>query len=211
MEEDIEIEYIGNLTKEKFLELQEKLKTDGEFLKQKNRVSFMYFRDYIPKDIFEISNEDIDLRIRITNGIPELVIKKGLFTGSHSRKEVLIAFSMKDLEKYINFLSIFGWNIGVIYSTKTQAYKYKGVELSLVDIKNYGYNFEAEILSNLKDTEKSKKKILSILNELGLSSFSEKELNNQCNSINNIKELQFDFSKESFKQFKNKFIHLLKS
>jgi hypothetical protein len=205
MEKQIEVEHIGKIDKEKFEELKNLFEKEGKFLKRKERISFMYFRDSIPKDISEIKEEDTDLRLRITNKKPELIIKKGLFTGTHSRKEISIKFDMKELFKYVDFLSALGWNIGVIYAAETFVYEYRDIEFSLVYIKNYGYNFEAEILTTKDEIEESTTKIKNILDELNLIPFDEGGLNNQCNDINNRKELRFDFSKENIGEYESKF------
>lgn len=164
----------------------------------------MYFRDKVPEDLSEISDEDVDLRVRITNGDPELIVKEGSFTGSHSRKEVSINFSKEEIQDYIDFLSILGWNIGVMYATEKWDYEYKGTKFSLVKIHDYGYNFEIEMTSESQETEEIKEKLSTLIKELGLDYFSEEELNKQCNEINNKKELQFDFKKQSFENIKPK-------
>ena len=164
----------------------------------------MYFRNKIPKDLSEIKEEDTDLRLRITNGAPEVVIKKGLFTGSHSRKEVSIDFPIEKIQDFIDFLLTLGWHLGVIYATEKFDYKYKDIEFSLVEIYDYGYNFEVECLLDTEGVENAKKKLSSVLDELKLNPFNENELNKQCNEINNKKELHFDFSKESFNEIKEK-------
>lgn len=205
MKKEIEVEFIGKLSKEKFEKLKELFTRKGEFKGEKNRLSFMYFREKIPRDIKEIKNEKVDLRFRITNKKPEIVLKYGTFNASHSRKEISILINPSDCEKYLEFLSLLGWNIGVIYATKTYVYNFKGIEFSLVEIKDFGYNFEAEILSSKKDIEKSKKRIIALLKKLNLKPFDEKGLNKQCNKINNKKELQFDFNKQSLNEIKTRF------
>jgi len=205
MAKDMEIEYIGKISKEKFEELKEKFGAEGKAKKNKQRISFMYFRDKIPADLEEIKDEDTDLRLRVTDVKPEVIVKKGLFTGSHARKETSIEFPIEKIEDYVDFLSSLGWNLGVIYATETFVFEYKGIEFSLVEIKDYGYNFEAEILTNEENEIKAREKILEELKKLGLEAFDEKGLNKQCNNINNRKELQFDFSKQSFNQVRERF------
>ena len=140
MEKQIEVEYIGNISKEEFENLKKKFESEGIFKKRKERISFMYFRDKIPNDVSEIKDETIDLRLRVTNKKPEIILKKGLFTGSHSRKEISINFNIDQINNYIAFLSALDWNIGVIYAAETFVYEYKGIEFSLVKIKDYGYH-----------------------------------------------------------------------
>lgn len=159
----------------------------------------MYFRNFIPKDIKEIKDEEIDLKIRITNDKPEIVIKKGIFGSLNTRKEVSIFFEKEEIQKYIDFLSILGWSLGVIYTTNSHIYEYENIEFSLVKIGGYGYNFEVEILCDKKDVNKAKEKIEKMLKKLNLNKMSEEDLNKQCNIINNRKELQFNFNSESYK------------
>jgi len=204
-EKQIEVEFIGAISKVKFLELKKKFEKDGVFKKRKERISFMYFRDKIPKDLSEIKNEDTDLRLRITNKEPEIIIKKGLFTGAHSRKEISIRFPMEEMQKYIDFLSALNWDIGVIYAVETFVYEYQGIEFSLVDIEDYGYNFEAEILTNTKDEPMARKKIEAVLGELKLKPFDKNGLDKQCNEINNREGLRFDFSKQKIEKLRERF------
>jgi CYTH domain-containing protein len=205
MEKQIEVEFIGDITQEKFNELKDKFENEGTFKKRKERISLMYFRDKIPKDISEIKDEDTDLRLRITNKEPEIIIKKGSFTGTHSRKEISINFPISEMQKYVDFLSALNWNIGVIYAVETFVYEYKGIEFSLVDIEDYGYNFEAEILTTSEDEPNARVQINKMLEELGLKPFNEKGLNKQCNEINNREELRFNFAEQNIKEIQKKF------
>lgn len=209
MNKQIEVEFIGYLSKEKFEELKEKFEKEGIYKKKEKRLSFMYFRNRIPKDFSKLKDEKVDLRIRITNRKPELVIKQGLFTGSHTRKEISLNFPFNEIKKYIDFLAILGWKRGVIYVAKIVVYKYKGVEFSLVNIKDYGYNFEAEILTEKTKEQKAKKRIIKLLGGLQLKPFDEGGLIKQCNEINNRKEMQFDFFKYSFNYIKKRFSEFL--
>jgi len=205
MANQIEVEFIGSLTNNKFEELKELFAKQGKFKKQKQRLSFMYFKNKIPKELEEIKDELIDLRIRITNKEPEVMLKYGLFTGSHARKEIALNPSQEELPNYVDFLKGLGWHLGVLYATETFVYTYKGIEFSLIKIKDYGYNFEAEIMTDENKIEETKTEINKQLIELGLKTFDESGLNKQCNEINNKKDLQFDFLKDDFEQIKERF------
>jgi adenylate cyclase class IV len=205
MENQIEVEYIGKIDQTDFSRLKQKFLSEGKFKKDKKRISFMYFRGGIPKEISEISNEQTDLRIRFTNKQPELIVKTGSFTGTHARKEISINFLLGDFQKYVDLLSSLDWKIGVIYATETNVYEFKGIEFSLVNIKDYGFNFEAEILTSQSGEKEAKKKIELVLKELGLNPFDKKGLDNQCNTINNRTELQFNFSKQKTEDFIKRF------
>ena len=55
----------------------------------------------------------------------------------------------------------------------------------------------------------AKQKIEAELSKLELKPFDEQGLNKQCNAINNKKELQFDFSKQQFKDIEVRFKEFL--
>ncbi len=202
----IEVEFIGPINEKKYKELKTLFEKEGKFNKEKERLSLMYFRDgKIPRDITEIKDELVDLRFRVTNKEPEIVLKYGNFSGSHARKEVSINLEKDNAKDQIELLNLLGWNRGVIYATRTFVYVYHGIEFSLVEIKDYGYNFEAEILTTENKVEEAKEKLSKELKLLNLEVFDDEGLNMQCNAINNKKELIFDFAKQSFEEHQQKF------
>ena len=204
-ENQTEVEFMGSLNQKKFEELKKLFEKEGSFKKNKERLTFMYFRDRIPKDLSEIKDEFVDLRFRVTNKEPEIVLKYGLFSGSHARREISIYPKDEEVEKYLEMLALLGWNIGVINATKTHVYDYHGIEFALVEIKDFGYNFEAEILTNEKWVEEAKKKITFEIDRLGIRPFDEAGLNEQCNAINNKKDLQFDLLGQPFSEIRERF------
>ena len=165
----------------------------------------MYFKNGVPEKYSSAEDDEVDLRMRITNGKPEIILKQGKFTATHSRKETSIFFKASEIKKYLDFLMALGWKSEGVYAAETQVYEYKGIEFSLVEIKDYGYNFEAEILTTEDKIEEAKKQIEKELGKLKIKAFNEEKLNKQCNAINNKKELHFDFTKETFEQHKEKF------
>ncbi len=205
MTKNVEVEFIGKISKEQFNSLKNKFQQVGKFKKSKKRISFMYFKKGVPEKYSAAEDDEIDLRMRITNGEPEIIVKQGKFTAAHSRKETSIFFKPSEIEKYVNFLMALGWKCGVIYTAETQTYEYKEIEFSLVKIKDYGYNFEAEILTSEDKIEEAKKKIMVELDILKIKPFEEEGLNNQCNAINNNVKLHFDLSKQSFNELRNRF------
>ncbi|GAH95530.1 unnamed protein product, partial [marine sediment metagenome] len=71
----------------------------------------------------------------------------------------------------------------------------------------FGSYFEAEILINEgEDIQKAKNQILESIENLKLKEFTKEEFNSQCNAVNNTKELQFNFDKESVSIVKEKFL-----
>lgn len=202
----IEVEIRGPLNKEEFFKLKNFLQKNGNYIKETDRFSLIYFRDYIPKDLSEIKDEKVDLRLRITNKKAELVMKYGSFGGSDTRKEFSFLFPLEKFTEMTEFLTYLGWKLGVINATKTFVYNYKDIEFALVEIKGFGYYYEAEILiEENEDINNARRKIIDVCKEMNLREFTNEEFNNQCNKINNTKELNFNFEKKSFRDIIGKF------
>lgn len=202
----VEVEVRGPLNKEKFQKLKEFLDKNAKNTGKKDRLTLIYFRDYIPKDVSEIKDEKVDLRLRITNKKAEVVMKHGSFGGSDSRKEYSFFIPLEKFEEMAEFLKCLGWKLCVINATQTYVYEYKDIKFALVDIKGFGSYFEAEILINEgEDIQKAKNQILESIENLKLKEFTEEEFNSQCDAVNNTKELQFNFDKESVSIVKEKF------
>ena len=202
----IEVEQRGPLTRNEFVKIKSFLDKNAKFILKKERLSFMYFRDKIPKDVEEIKDDPIDLRIRVTNKDPEIIIKYGLFGRCDNRKEISLPIPLDKVEEAVELLKAMGWVETVAYATKTYTYQYRGIEFALVEIKNFGYTYEAEILvEEGKNIEGIRDKIKSVCKELSLRDYKKGEFENQCNKINNTKSLQFNFSKIDFKKTKKIF------
>ncbi len=206
MTKNIEVEVRGPLTKKGFQKLKKYLSKNGKFITRKSRLSLMYFRTKIPKNVTAIKNDPVDLRLRITNGVATMVMKYGQWSGSDIRKEFEFIINQKQFGEAIEFLGALGWMKTVAYATNAFIYQWRKIEFAVVEIKNYGYVYEAEILvKNKKDIILASKKIKNVCSQLGLREYQSGEFEKQCNQINNTKKLQFNFNKTSFNTFKTKF------
>jgi len=77
----IEVEHRGQISRQKFDELRSFFEQQAKFLGKKDRFSLIYFQ---PKsqNADARKSELIDLKLRITNGMTELVMKYGKNSGS---------------------------------------------------------------------------------------------------------------------------------
>ena len=208
---NIEVEIRGPLTKKQFQNFKKFLAKKGKLICHKPRLSLMYFRKQIPKKVKAIKNDPVDLRLRITDDQATMVMKYGQWAGSDVRKEFEFPVEKKKFGQAIEFLRALGWTKTVAYATDAFIYKYKGVEFAIVEIKDYGYVYEAEIMAkNKKEVSTARKKIKTLCSKIGLREYRAGEFEKQCNQINNTKKLQFDFARTSFQILKNKFKKFLK-
>jgi len=199
----IEVEIRGKI--EDFDKVLGEFRKKAKFIREKKRISFIYFRNEVVKDVKEIKEEKVDLRARITDRKAELIMKYGDWGGSDSRREISLPIEIENFEEAIDFLRFLGWDRGVVIPTETFVFDYEGVEFALVKNSHFKYFEAEEIVDNQKKVESVNKHLLTICREFNLKPFKEEEFIHQINTLNNIKENQFDFSKQSFSLFRKMF------
>ena len=203
----IEVEYRGVIDEQKFKELSSFLKKRGKFLGREDKFSIIYFPSKRKiKDIREIKDEPIDLRLRVTNRKGELVLKYGKWGGKDIRKEFIFPVNLSQFNEMIEFLKILGFYQGALNAVTTYVYKYKGIELALVKVPKWGYYFEAEVVTDKDKVKKVSEKIKRELERLGLQTISNQEFYNLLNELNDRKGYRFNFKKQKFSEIKRKFM-----
>ena len=85
MKNDIEVEVRGLLSTDEYQNAKAILAEKGTFKETKERV-FIDYSAFLPGE--GIRDRSKDIRIRVTNGIPEITVKLGAWGGSESRKEL---------------------------------------------------------------------------------------------------------------------------
>ncbi len=204
MKNNIEVEYRGVLPKEKFDKLRAFLNKEGEFIKEKDRFSIIYFPR--GKERLKVSKSPLDLRVRITNKKAEIVMKYGKSSGADARKEFSFPIASEQFEEALEFLFIMGFYYGVLQATKTYVYTYQGIEFAVVYAPLFKqYYFEAEILADEGSVENANQKIMSVVKNLDLDVLSEKDFYNWLDELSSNPELRFNFKKESFADMRKKF------
>jgi len=158
------------------------------------------------KETSKISKNPIDLRLRITNKKTELVLKYGKSSGNDARKEFSFPMDSKKFEETAEFLFMLGYYYGVLQTTKSYLYMYKGIEFALVDVPKFGYYFEAEILTDSKSVKNADKKIMSVCDKLGLDVLNDKDFWKFLENLSNRPGFRFNFKKQKFSDIKKRFI-----
>jgi adenylate cyclase class IV len=201
---NIEVEIRGKI--EKFEKILERFRQKANFLGEKNRISFIYFREDIDEtDLSSIKDEQVDLRVRITNKLPEIVMKYGTWGVEENRREFSFPIEIEKFNQAIEFFKCLGWKRGVLVDTKTYLFEYKCVEFALVKSGNFSY-FEAEkIITDENKISPEKQKIKEIIKEMGLIIFTEKEFIQMIEAMNKRKDRLFNMEKDNFEEIKEKF------
>ena len=200
---NIEVELRGLLSKKKFLELNEFFRKKGKFKESKNRILIDY-------SIFlsgqGIENRTKDIRLRVTNGVPEIIVKIGRWGGLESRKEISILAYKGDFDKLVEAFAVMGFERGVLCVRKIEVYEYKNVEFSLVEVPGHSYYFEAEKLINTdQDREIAKQEIAEVCKELELDVFDDKSFFAYIRRLNKEVNEVFEFKNHTKNYFKNRF------
>ncbi len=160
----IEIEFRGPLEKNEFLKLLSFLKKEAEFVKRMKRKTF----------VFGSKDKTLDLKVRTTDGVPEIVLKKG-FAAARRREEIIIPLKTDSTKEAVRIFSLLGHNKGIIAIRDNYIFNYKNIEFTLVKCPN-GYCFyEAELINN-KKIKNPEKHIKEVLKSLSLRVWSEKEV-----------------------------------
>lgn len=202
MKEQIEVEVRGKILD--FSKTLDFFKKNAQFVEEKDRLSFIYFREDV-KDVSEIKDELVDLRVRITNKKAEIVMKYGKWGSQESRKEFSFPISNENFGPALDFFKCLGWTKGVMMDTKTFVFNYEGIEFALASVGKNSY-FEAEILINSqKEVEKSLEKIKRVCSFLKLDIFNEDEFISLINLLNSRRDRFFDMEKDDFEEIKKKF------
>lgn len=199
-----EVEVRGKIT-EDFTKLLIRFRKIATFVGEKDRFSLIYFNHGLVKDVRDIKEEKIDLRLRITNKQAELILKYGAWGGSDNREEISLPVPNEKFAETVLLLQRLGWTKGVALATKTYVFHYQGIEFALVQTKHLTY-FEAEKMATTKkDIEKERDYILTICKSLGLEPFSDEAFMDTLNLLNNHPDNEFDFTKHSFEEIKRRY------
>jgi predicted adenylyl cyclase CyaB len=200
---NIEVEIRGPLSKKQHDDLVKQFKLEGEFVIDKNRTAICYPD---PKTGSLVEDCNIDVRVRNTNGIPELIVKHGKWGSiDESRREYSLIGEKGKFHEMIEMLAVMGFDHGMAIVRLGKIYNYKNVEFSIVEVPNHSYYFEAEIMTEIENKDKALDEIKKICAELNLEFFDEKGFYKYINKLNKESNKEFKFSEFDNNYFKNKF------
>ena len=202
MEKNIEVEVRGLLSAEEYTRLKSFLDENGEKKEEKDRILIDY-STFLPGGVEERKK---DIRLRVTNGVPEIIVRIGEWGGSESRKELSVKTAPGTFDLLTEIFAALGYEKGVLAVRKSHVYDYKDTEFALVEVPGHSYYFEAERMAH--DGENADE-LISEMNAtcagLGLTVFSKEEffayiqkLNKEANGVFNAPEAIPNFFKETY-------------
>ena len=201
MTKNIEVEVSGPLSKEKVQKLISFLEKNGKKTNVKHRVLIDY-STFLGEGL---KNRKKDIRLRITNGNPEIIVKLGDWTSSNHRKELSVFAEAGSFDRLVQIYAALGYEKGMLCERITQVYEYDGIEFALVGIPNHSFHFEAEIMSDEKHAEEARKHIEETCRKLGLTIFTDGEYLNYIDTLNKEANEVFDFKNYTENYFENRY------
>lgn len=188
MTKDIEVEVSGPL--DEVQRIQNFLDKNGKKTNVKHRVLI----DYSTFLDDGLRNRKKDIRLRITNGTPEIIVKLGDWTSSNHRKELSVFTEKGSFDRLVQIYAALGYTKGMLCERITQVYEYDGIEFALVEIPGHSFHFEAEIMASSDDVERARRHIEETCNKLGLKIFSDDEYMDYIETLNKEANEVFDYN-----------------
>jgi len=202
MDKNIEIEIRGPLSKEKFDNLVKLFEDKGKKAMEKERIMI----DYSTFLKGGVRNRKKDIRLRVTNGIPEIIVKIGRWGGAEQRKELSVLAKQGEFDTLVEIFGEIGFIKGMLGVRKSKVYVYKEIEFALVEVPGHSYYYEAEKMAHSKEkADKILKEMTEICGDLGLDVFNKKQFFNYVEKLNKEANEIFDYKNFIPNYFKNRF------
>lgn len=202
MQKNIEIEVRGPLTGEQYAEMKRFFDKNAKKTNEKERVLVDY-STFLPGGVTDRTK---DIRIRATNGVPEIIVKIGRWGGNEQRKELSVTTAPGTFDTLAEIFTALGYTKGILAVRKSHVYEYEGVEFALVEVPGHSYYYEAERMAHSgEDGDSLQKEIVNLCNKLGLNVFSQEgffayieKLNREANEVFDATMVGPDYFKKRF-------------
>ncbi len=202
MDKNIEIEIRGPLSKEEFENLARFFEINGKKKSEKDRVLI----DYSTFLDGGVENRKKDIRLRVTNGMPEIIVKIGEWGGNEQRKELSVFAKEGEFDTLVEIFGELGYGKGILCVRKSKVYDYKNIEFALVEVPNHSYYYEAEkMASSVENGNMLMQEIENVCKELNLKIFDKKDFFDYIEKLNKESNEVFEYKNFTSNYFKNRF------
>jgi adenylate cyclase class IV len=180
------------ISPEEYIRVEELLRTQGTFVREEKRIIVDY-STFLDGGVRE---RTLDIRARVTNGEPEMIIKRGSWGGDEVREEVSVPVHRGKFFDLLRAYALLGYTKGILIARKSRVYTYNDTEIVLVTIPNHSSFFEAErIVQHEAQHDAARAQLEHVVQSLGLTTFSDEEwftyletLNREANGIYDANE-----------------------
>ena len=201
----VEVEFRGPLDKE----LNGQLMPTSEFVRilhsengkkfsEENRLLIDY-----STPLEGIADRKLDVRIRTTNGVAEIVVKKGSMTAL-GREEASVTLADGELENAVHALSLLGYGGGVACDRGISRYQVGEIEIAIQDVRHFddptrihSRFYEAEIRTDEAGKDSAKEKLLKWLSAHSVPVYPDNEWNQYVEQMNREANGSFTYGVDS--------------
>jgi predicted adenylyl cyclase CyaB len=199
----IEVELRGHLTAKQYNDLLHFFTQYATFVTKKERILIDY-SVFLPDE--GIRERQRDIRLRVTNGIPEIIVKLGSWGGDENRKELSVLAKKGEFDTLVQIFAALGFSKGIMAIRRSQVFQYKGIEFALVEVPNHSYYFEAEkMVGESDDKAKVHREIEQVVQELHLTPFTKENFYRYIELLNEEANELFDFTDYTDGYFRKRF------
>lgn len=199
---NIEIEVRGPLSKEKFNDLVKFFDKNAKKILEKDRILI----DYSTFLEGGVENRKKDIRLRSTNGVPEIIVKVGEWGEDEKRKELSVLAKPGEFDKLVEIFGELGFQKGMLCERKSKVYEYREIEFALVEAAGHSYYYEAEKMAKEEENgDKIINEIKNVCKELNLEVFDKKHFFEYVHKLNSEVNEVFDYKNYTSNYFKDRF------
>jgi hypothetical protein len=180
----VEIELRARLSADQFTTLRAELERSSSCQQQAR--CFIDYSTFLEG----IGTRRLDVRVRITNGSPEIAVKRGQFGGA-VREEALAKIVPVDLPNVLSVMALLGYEKGVAGGRRIYRGNIGDIEVALqqvldfADPKIVGEQFiEVEFIGKGYDNSEAEAMLRTFLGDRGIDAFTIEEWNGYIESLN---------------------------
>lgn len=196
MERDIELELRSEVSPSALPRIFNKLKRRYRLVSRTNRLSVMFFG--------RVHKTEIDIRVRVTNGISEVVLKKGSFH-AHDRIEIAQNIQKEEFLGLVRILAQLNFEIKV---GEREIYNFafgNNITISVVKAGEITY-LEVEKMSNHSCLKNDRRMLLGAIRILNLKPItSRKAYETLCDRLTALTDWRFNGSPRHYARLKRIF------
>ena len=192
MQQTFEVEVRGPLAEQQPAHIEEYLKKHGTFIGEKKRVLIDYSFFLKGEGIAERTR---DIRLRATNGVPEIIVKLGAWGGMDSKEELSVLTTKGRFDTLVKIFATLGYTRGMLCVRNSRVYTYRATEFAIVEVPDHSYYYETEkIVPTILDVPRTHEEIRQLCKEMGLSIFSNEDYFAYVEKLNKDVRVIFDFA-----------------
>lgn len=191
MQKNIELELRAEIFQKDFDEILNRLNQQGKLISETTRLSVMFFS--------ELNNICIDIRVRITNGESEIVIKKGEI---HSKDRTEFCQKIAN-GQFVNMVKIMSQLCFEAKVGERKNFNFQFPDNAIVTLVKAGdlSYIEIEKMTDELNKEKDRLQLVGIANALGVKIIEDKEkFNNFCKRLIETTDWKFDGDKKQYER-----------